>query len=207
MVSERETGDKATRAKPLAAMWQHRQVDVVRASWNTAYLDQMRSFPSRFAHDDAIDASAAAFDVLVSGPGEVTYQSWSSDKVAPVEILRRQWMGSTVAPVKDWTIDATTIRAAAQLANASTTDVQRVALGLPPAVGDRAQIFAGARRRRRRPGVARAAREDQHRQGDSMPMIDEAMIRRVCERTGCSPTAARRVSLGQRHRTATARSS
>src|SRR6185437_15767557 len=55
--------------------------------------------------------------------------------------LRRQWMGSTVAPVKDWTIDATTIRAAAQLANASTTDVQRVALGLPPAVGHRGRIF------------------------------------------------------------------
>ncbi len=77
-VSQRETGDKATRAQPFAAMWQHHNVDVLRGAWNAAYLDQLQSFPSKFSHDDAVDASVAAFSVLAPAGGRSMFDvpSW-----------------------------------------------------------------------------------------------------------------------------------
>jgi predicted phage terminase large subunit-like protein len=77
VVSERETGPKETRAQPFAAMWQHRNVDLVRGVWNAPYLDQMQCFPSKFAHDDAIDASSAAFNHLT---GRVE-PNWTGGKI------------------------------------------------------------------------------------------------------------------------------
>jgi predicted phage terminase large subunit-like protein len=64
LASARETGDKITRALPFASAWQHGHVSILRGPWNEAYLSQMEAFPSKFAHDDAPDASSAAFQFL-----------------------------------------------------------------------------------------------------------------------------------------------
>ena len=61
------TGDKATRAAPLASQVNVGNVSMVRAGWNRALLDEMAGFPSA-AHDDQVDAAALAFEALIAPP-------------------------------------------------------------------------------------------------------------------------------------------
>ena len=74
-----ETGDKMTRAKPLAAQAEAGNVFIVRGLWNEDYLDELCTFPfSKFK--DQVDASSRAFTELVLpreqptpvGPQELT---------------------------------------------------------------------------------------------------------------------------------------
>lgn len=62
----RETGDKRTRAEPLAAQWQVGNVDLVKGPWNAAFLAEMDAFPDG-EHDDCADAAAGAFTELTAG--------------------------------------------------------------------------------------------------------------------------------------------
>ena len=64
--SDRETGDKVTRADTFASHWQRGNVSVVRAAWNDQYLAQLEAFPSDGVHDDAVDASSGAFSKLMA---------------------------------------------------------------------------------------------------------------------------------------------
>jgi len=78
-------GDKFTRAIPFAAAWNAQRVLVPSPelidehpeeySWVHDFLDEMRAFTGvKDAHDDQVDASVAAFDVLnVGGTG---YHGW-----------------------------------------------------------------------------------------------------------------------------------
>lgn len=59
------SGSKEVRANPLAAQWQHGNVDVVIAEWNESYFNQMESFPES-KHDDMTDASSDAFDEVAN---------------------------------------------------------------------------------------------------------------------------------------------
>jgi len=59
----RETGDKATRAEPFAAQVNVGNVRMLRASWNEALLDELRSFPFG-KHDDIVDACSRAYNEL-----------------------------------------------------------------------------------------------------------------------------------------------
>lgn len=59
--TERETGDKETRAEPTAAQWQHQNIDVVRGPWNEQLFQQLEAFPDPKVHDDAVDALSGAF--------------------------------------------------------------------------------------------------------------------------------------------------
>jgi predicted phage terminase large subunit-like protein len=59
--TEKETGDKATRAEPCAAQWQHQNIDVVKGAWNDAFFDMLEAFPDSKVHDDPVDAMAGAF--------------------------------------------------------------------------------------------------------------------------------------------------
>ncbi len=60
-----ETGDKETRAMPLAAQVEAGNVDIVAGDWNTDFLDEASTFPAgRFK--DQIDAATRAFDQLVA---------------------------------------------------------------------------------------------------------------------------------------------
>lgn len=61
-----ESGDKATRAEPLAAQWQAGNVDVLIADWNEMYFNQLESFPeSKFK--DMVDASSSSFNEIENG--------------------------------------------------------------------------------------------------------------------------------------------
>jgi predicted phage terminase large subunit-like protein len=84
--SERETGPKETRAMPAASQWQGGNIELLAGTWNEPYLAQMEQFPSRYAHDDAPDCTAGAFNHL-SRHVEVVYESWSEN--GPV--LPRRW--------------------------------------------------------------------------------------------------------------------
>lgn len=66
VVAKAESGDKATRAEPFAAQWQHGNVDIVAGEWNEMYFNQLESFPdSKFK--DMVDASSSAFNELTLG--------------------------------------------------------------------------------------------------------------------------------------------
>lgn len=62
------TGDKETRAKPLAAQSEIGNVRLVRGAWNEAFLDEIETFPAG-AHDDQVDAAADALRELVGNQG------------------------------------------------------------------------------------------------------------------------------------------
>lgn len=68
--SSPETGDKVTRAEPFAAQVNVGNVALVKGSWNSAYLEELRTFPNG-AHDDQVDASSRAFAALIK-----TSRSW-----------------------------------------------------------------------------------------------------------------------------------
>lgn len=61
-----ESGDKVTRAEPMAAQWQQGMFDVVAGEWNEMYFNQLESFPeSKFK--DMVDAGSSAFNELTLG--------------------------------------------------------------------------------------------------------------------------------------------
>jgi predicted phage terminase large subunit-like protein len=64
----RETGDKTTRADPLASQWNAGNVSVLRAEWNRAFLEEIEHFPQG-RHDDMVDAVSGAFAKLASAHG------------------------------------------------------------------------------------------------------------------------------------------
>lgn len=59
----RSTGPKAERVVPWAAAVGNEIVYLVRAPWNTAFVEQHRQFPAG-RHDDQVDAAGAAFSDL-----------------------------------------------------------------------------------------------------------------------------------------------
>ncbi len=65
LVFSPESGDKITRAEPLASQVNVGNVDMLRGDWNRVVLDEMRSFPNG-SHDDCIDAMSRAFSELIA---------------------------------------------------------------------------------------------------------------------------------------------
>jgi len=61
--SSPETGDKATRAGPVASQMNVGNVYVVRGAWNRPFLDELAGFPSA-TKDDQVDALSRAFSVV-----------------------------------------------------------------------------------------------------------------------------------------------
>jgi predicted phage terminase large subunit-like protein len=61
-----ESGDKETRAEPLASQAQAGNVFLLEGEWNTAFLDEVTTFP-RGKFKDQVDAASRAFAELVSG--------------------------------------------------------------------------------------------------------------------------------------------
>ncbi|MGJ8524061.1 hypothetical protein R84981_002778 [Carnimonas sp. R-84981] len=58
--AERPTGDKAVRAEPLSVQVESGNVFLVRAEWNQAFIDEMKTFPVG-KYKDQIDAAGGAF--------------------------------------------------------------------------------------------------------------------------------------------------
>jgi predicted phage terminase large subunit-like protein len=61
-----ETGDKVTRAEPIAAQAAAGNVRLVRGDWNEAFLDELTNFPAG-SHKDQVDALSGAFARLLQG--------------------------------------------------------------------------------------------------------------------------------------------
>ena len=61
----RETGSKETRADGFASQTNAGNVSLCRANWNSAFIEELRQFPTG-KHDDQVDAVAGAFNELVS---------------------------------------------------------------------------------------------------------------------------------------------
>jgi predicted phage terminase large subunit-like protein len=66
VTSSPETGDKSTRAAPVASQANVGNVSFVRAPWNRGLLEEMRDFPAG-RHDDQVDALSRAFSSLTAG--------------------------------------------------------------------------------------------------------------------------------------------
>jgi predicted phage terminase large subunit-like protein len=64
---EPASGDKATRARPLASQCGVGNVKLVRAPWNDDFIRELIRFP-RGKHDDQVDAAAQALNTLALGP-------------------------------------------------------------------------------------------------------------------------------------------
>lgn len=62
----RVTGDKKTRARPLAAAAHRRKVKLVRGSWNRTWRDELEAFPREGVHDDQVDSGSGAYEKLHS---------------------------------------------------------------------------------------------------------------------------------------------
>ena len=58
-----ETGDKATRAAPVAAQVNGGNFAIVKAPWNASFLDELAAFPSG-VKDDQVDALSRAFALV-----------------------------------------------------------------------------------------------------------------------------------------------
>jgi predicted phage terminase large subunit-like protein len=72
--TQRPTGSKETRASAFAAQAEGKNVKLVRATWNTSFLDELETFPLG-THDDQIDAAADAFNALL-GPRKARVLDW-----------------------------------------------------------------------------------------------------------------------------------
>lgn len=60
-----ETGDKVTRATPLASQINAGNVMILRGPWNKDFVDEVRLFPNG-SNDDQVDAAARAFNGLLA---------------------------------------------------------------------------------------------------------------------------------------------
>lgn len=65
--SQPVSGDKSTRAAPLAAQMNVGNVTLVQAPWNRAFSEELAGFPAA-THDDQVDAAADAFAALAATP-------------------------------------------------------------------------------------------------------------------------------------------
>lgn len=68
-----ESGDKETRATPLAAQAEAGNVDILFGEWNETYLNELTNFPNS-KYKDQVDASSRAFNDLVINNSLSTWQ-------------------------------------------------------------------------------------------------------------------------------------
>jgi predicted phage terminase large subunit-like protein len=64
VVTSPETGDKVTRAEPVAAQVNVGNVSMLRGDWNLAFINELRAFPNG-ANDDQVDGLSRAFAELI----------------------------------------------------------------------------------------------------------------------------------------------
>lgn len=65
VISERETGDKVTRASAASAQAQAQNIKLVRGPWNESFITELVNFPNPNGHDDQVDALSGAMNLLV----------------------------------------------------------------------------------------------------------------------------------------------
>jgi predicted phage terminase large subunit-like protein len=75
-----ESGDKVTRAEPLASQINVGNVLMMRGHWNDELINEMRLFPNG-RHDDQVDALSRAFEALMGGNfGMLTFMASEAER-------------------------------------------------------------------------------------------------------------------------------
>jgi predicted phage terminase large subunit-like protein len=92
--ADRVTGDKVTRARPLAAQCEAGNVRIVRGSWNQEYLEELCSFPLGVLKD-LVDASSGAFNKASRGASA----DWTPEAIARVG---KRWRGEAPRGKETW---------------------------------------------------------------------------------------------------------
>ena len=81
------SGDKVTRARPLAAQVNVGNVVLLRGEWNAALIQEMRNFPNGL-NDDQVDALSLAFDYFNDNSlGLLDYYRRQADEAAKMRAL------------------------------------------------------------------------------------------------------------------------
>jgi len=70
VVVKPSTGDKVTRARPLAIQAEAGNVKLVRGPWNAQFIDELTVFPNG-SNDDQVDGASSAFNELTLGDRDV----------------------------------------------------------------------------------------------------------------------------------------
>jgi predicted phage terminase large subunit-like protein len=78
--SDRVTGDKETRARPLSAQQQIGNVYLVRGEWVPEFLRETEAFPTTGVHDDQVDAASGAFNRLATVRPPSKSKDWHTHK-------------------------------------------------------------------------------------------------------------------------------
>ena len=60
----RPTGSKEVRANPVSAAFERGTIMVVSGGWNNAYIDELTAFPTAGVHDDQVDSTSGAYNML-----------------------------------------------------------------------------------------------------------------------------------------------
>jgi predicted phage terminase large subunit-like protein len=76
----RSTGDKASRARPVAAAAAGRLIRLVRGPWVREFLAELEAFPQAGVHDDQVDGLSGAFTRL-RGSGALDYVREEAERV------------------------------------------------------------------------------------------------------------------------------
>lgn len=73
--TNKERGDKVTRARAVSMTFapapgqNYGKFRIVRGPWNETYLSELEDFPTKGVHDDQVDATSTAFQILAQGGG------------------------------------------------------------------------------------------------------------------------------------------
>lgn len=68
VITDTISGDKETRASPVAAQCNVGNIYILRSAWNRAYIEELRHFPNG-VNDDQVDASSDAYNHFVKKTG------------------------------------------------------------------------------------------------------------------------------------------
>lgn len=85
-----ESGDKYTRALPLASQINVGNVLMLRGAWNDELINEMRMFPNG-SHDDQVDALSRAFEALMGGSTGML--DWARQQTAAIQATKDQGKG------------------------------------------------------------------------------------------------------------------
>jgi predicted phage terminase large subunit-like protein len=140
VVTSPESGNKLTRAGPVASFVNVGLIEMVRAPWNDAVIDELRAFDAG-VHDDIVDALSRAFNELCEG---------SAVSVAQFQRIGEQHRGEgMVDPNQELRADI-----------ARAAEAQAIGLPVPPPVSpkkDYAGIFARLQAQLEPPGPTEAS--------------------------------------------------
>lgn len=85
------TGDKVRRSDPFASACEGGMVYIMKGSWNDTFLDELVAFDGKSGHDDQVDATVGAFNLITRGARRWGAPQWEKvfNRAAHVKMDRR----------------------------------------------------------------------------------------------------------------------